>query len=56
VELVDITCIPELVVVSEELLILASCSLRPKSRNSVLEEFSVRRFAVIHHEIRSRAL
>ena len=29
-------------VVSEELLILASCLLRPMSRNSVLEEFSVR--------------
>ena len=29
---------------SEELLILASCLLRPMSRNSVLEEFSVRRF------------
>ena len=28
-------------VVSEELLILASCLLRPMSRNSVLEEFSV---------------
>jgi len=26
------------------------------SRNSVLEEFSVRRFAVIQEEIRSRAL
>ena len=34
-------------VVSEELLILASCLLRPMSRNSVLEEFSARRFAVI---------
>jgi len=33
------------VVLSEELLILASCILRPMSRNSVLEEFSVRRFA-----------
>jgi len=33
------------VVVSKELLILASCLLRPMSRNSVLEEFSVRRFA-----------
>ena len=33
--------------VSEELLILGSCLLRPISRNSVLEEFSVRRFAVI---------
>jgi len=28
--------------------------LRPMSRNSVLEEFSVRRFAVIQEEIRSR--
>jgi len=34
-------------VVSEELLILASCLLRPMSRNSVLGEFSVRRSAVI---------
>jgi len=33
------------VVVSEELLILASCLLRPMSRNSVLEELRVRRFA-----------
>ena len=37
----------------EELLILASCLLRPMSRNSVLEEFSVRRYAVIQEEIRS---
>ena len=37
--------------VSEELLILASCLLRPMSRNSVLEEFSVRRFAVIQDKI-----
>ena len=37
-------------VVSEELLILASCLLRPISRNSLLEEFSVRRFAVIQEE------
>ena len=44
------------VVLSEELLILASCLLRPMRRNSVLEEFSVRRFAVIQEEIRSRAL
>jgi len=43
------------VVVSEELLILASCLLRPMSRNAVLQEFSVRRFAVIQEEIRSRA-
>jgi len=41
----------EWVVVSEELLILASCLLRPMSRNSVLEEFGVRRFAVIQDEI-----
>jgi len=34
-------------VLNEELSILASCLLRPMSRNSVLEEFSVRRFAVI---------
>ena len=34
-------------VVREELLILASCLLRPMSRNSVLEEFRVRRFAVV---------
>jgi len=33
------------------LLILASGLLRPMSRNSVLEEFSVRRFAVIQDEI-----
>jgi len=37
--------------VSEELLILARCLLRPMSRNSVLEEFSVRRFEVIQEEI-----
>jgi len=43
------------VVISEELLILASCLLRPVSRNSVLEEFRVRRFAVIQDGIRSRA-
>ena len=34
-------------VVSEEFLFLASCLLRPMSRNSVLEEFRVRRFAVV---------
>ena len=45
----------EWLVVREELLILASCLLRPKSRNSVLEEFRVRRFAFIQEEIRSRA-
>jgi len=44
------------VVVREELLILASCLLRPMSRNSVLEEFSVIRFVVIEDEIRSGAL
>ena len=44
------------VVVSEELLILASCLLRPMSRNSVLGEFSVRRFAVIQEEIQFRAV
>jgi len=43
------------VVLSEEFWILASCLLRPMSRNLVLGEFSVRRFAVIHEEIRSRA-
>ena len=43
------------VVVREELLILASCLLRPVRRNSFLEEFRVRRFAVIQEEIRSRA-
>ena len=42
------------VVVREELLILASCLPRPMSRNSVLEEFKDRRFAVIQEEIRSR--
>ena len=40
---------------SEELLILASWLLRPMSRILVLEEFSVRRFAVIQDEIRFRA-
>ena len=39
--------------VSEELLILASCLLKPMNRNSVLKEFSARRFAVTQHEIRS---
>jgi len=43
-------------VVSEGLLILASCLLRPMRRNSVLDELNVRRFAVIQEEIRSRAL
>ena len=32
-------------------MILASCLLRPISRNSVLEEFRVRRFAVIQEEV-----
>jgi len=41
---------------SEELWILASCLLRPISRNSVLEELSARRFAVIQEDIRFRAL
>jgi len=41
----------EWVEVSEELVILASCLLRPTSRNSVLEELRVRRFAVIQEEI-----
>ena len=36
----------EWVVLSEELWILASCLLRPMSRNSVLEELSIKRFAV----------
>jgi len=30
-----------------DFVILSSCLLRPMSRNSVLEEFRVRRFAVI---------
>ena len=38
-------------VVSEELLILGSCLLRPMSRNSVLEEFRVRRFAVVDVDV-----
>ena len=38
-------------VVSEELLISASCLLRPMSKNSVLEEFSVRRFAVVDVDV-----
>jgi len=38
----------ERVVVSEEMLILASCLLRPMSRNSVLEELRVRRFTGTH--------
>ena len=43
----------EWVVVREELLILASCLLRPMSRASVLEEFRVRRFAVIQESVES---
>ena len=39
-------------VVSEELWILTSCLLRPMSRNSVLEEFSVKAFPVVQEEIR----
>ena len=35
----------------EELWILESCLLTPMSRNSVLEDFSVRRFEVIEDEI-----
>jgi len=42
-------------VLSEELWILANCLLRPMSRNSVLEEFSITKFAVIQDEIQSRA-
>ena len=38
-------------VVSEELLISASCLLRPMSKNSVFEEFSVRRFAVVDVDV-----
>ena len=41
----------EWVAVRKELLILASCLLRPMRTNSVLEELSVRRFAVIQDEI-----
>jgi len=41
----------EWVVVREKLLILASCLLRPMSRNSVLEKFSARRFAVTQDDI-----
>jgi len=41
---------------SEELWTLASCLLRPTSRNSVLEELRVRIFAVIKDEIRSGAI
>ena len=37
-------------VLSEELWILATCFLTPMSRNSVLEEFRVRRFAVIQED------
>jgi len=43
----------EWVVVRQELLILASCLLRPMSRTSVLEEFRVRRFAVIQESVES---
>jgi len=44
----------EWMVVSEELWFFTSCLLRLMSRNSVLEEFSVRRFTVVHEEIRFR--
>ena len=43
------------VVVREESCILESCCLSPIRRNSVLEELRVRRFVVIHEEIRCRA-
>jgi len=39
------------VVLSEELWILANCLVSPMRRNSVLEEFRVRRLAVIQEEI-----
>jgi len=42
------------VVVSEELLILASSLLRPMSRNSVFGEFSVRRFAVTQARVQTK--
>ena len=45
----------EWVVLIEELWLLARCLLRPVSRNSVLDEFSVGGFAVIQDEIRFRA-
>jgi len=45
----------EWVVLSEELCILANCLLSPMSRNSVLEEFRVKRLAVIQEEICCRA-
>ena len=38
-------------VLSEELCILSSCFLSPMSRNSVLEEWRVKRLAVIQEEI-----
>jgi len=37
----------EWVVLSEEFWILASCLVSPMNRNSVLEEFRLRTFAVI---------
>jgi len=46
----------ECVVVSKELLILASCFAETNEQKFSLGEFSVRRFAVIQEEIRSRAL
>ena len=46
----------EWVVVREELLILASCLLRPiMSRNSVLEEFRVRYDTICYFHVRSKA-
>jgi len=43
-------CFGELVVLSEQLLILVSCFWRPMSRNSILEEFNVNRLAVIQED------
>jgi len=45
----------EWVVLSEELCILANCLLSPMSSDSVLEELSVKRLAVIQEEICCRA-
>ena len=39
-------------VVSEKLWILTTCLLRPMSRNSVLEEFSVKGLPVVQEKIR----
>ena len=46
----------EWVVFSEEFWILASCLVSPMRRNSVLEEFSVRRLAVIQPSITAQFL